>query len=269
VHRLADWMTPRPITVHRDTPLGDCARAMESHGVRHLPVVDNAGALQGVLTDADLFSRGRLIGPERVWAAWDPVDHERPARELAVPVFVVAQADVHVRDALDRLLRSPQDLIVVADGGRAPIGIFTEHDGVRMAAELLPATRLGLRKRRGPLFTVAHDAPALDAWHLMQEVRIRHVLVMAGETLTGVLSWRDLVREEVPGGGRWLRAGELVVGQDLLTVEEGTPVVEIARQLHSRHVGCAPLVDFARRPVGIVTRTDLVAWVTDELAAIA
>jgi len=47
---VRECMSPHPVTVHRKEPIGAAVRRMEEGGYRHLPVVDEAGRLVGVLS---------------------------------------------------------------------------------------------------------------------------------------------------------------------------------------------------------------------------
>jgi CBS domain-containing protein len=47
---VVECMTPNPEVVHRKEPIGAAVRRMEEGGYRHLPVVDEAGRLVGVLS---------------------------------------------------------------------------------------------------------------------------------------------------------------------------------------------------------------------------
>jgi CBS domain-containing protein len=62
--RVRQWMTEDPITTAADTDVGEAARVMLEHGFRHLPVLDDAGQVSGVV------SLRRVVGA--VQAAPDP-----------------------------------------------------------------------------------------------------------------------------------------------------------------------------------------------------
>jgi CBS domain-containing protein len=47
---IADCMTPNPVTVHPKDPIGVAVRRMEEGGYRHLPVVNENGKPEGVLS---------------------------------------------------------------------------------------------------------------------------------------------------------------------------------------------------------------------------
>ncbi len=53
--KVREVMTPNPITVYDDTPLEIAARLMAERGVGHLPVVDKAGRLVGIIAKSDLI----------------------------------------------------------------------------------------------------------------------------------------------------------------------------------------------------------------------
>ncbi len=51
---VEDVMTRNPIIVEEDTPLRVAADLMRERGIGHLPVVDKAGRLRGVVTRTDI-----------------------------------------------------------------------------------------------------------------------------------------------------------------------------------------------------------------------
>lgn len=53
-HRVAQWMSPDPMTIPPDTDARAARDLMIEHGFRHLPVVDD-GMMIGVISIRDLF----------------------------------------------------------------------------------------------------------------------------------------------------------------------------------------------------------------------
>lgn len=51
---IADVMTPRMVTVTRDTSVDQCIGLMKQHGIRHLPVLEN-GQLVGLVSMRDVM----------------------------------------------------------------------------------------------------------------------------------------------------------------------------------------------------------------------
>lgn len=81
--------------------------------------------------------------------------------------------------------------IVVVDERTHPVGILTERDLIAIVAESGAEREVGAVMTRDPVALPGHT-PAYEAALAMVERRIRHVLVLEGATLVGVVSERDL-----------------------------------------------------------------------------
>ena len=97
---------------------------------------------------------------------------------------------------------------------------------------------------------VEERVPAPDAAERMRATRIRHLVVVRGREVRGVLSDRDLV-----GAGE-RPVGQLMTEDPVLASPEDT-VRQVANRLRGRRIGCLPVVDAGGRVVGIVTTTDI------------
>jgi CBS domain-containing protein len=101
--------------------------------------------------------------------------------------------DDTVRAAIGRMLEADVGSVAVCDGTRL-VGIFTERDVLRLAGEGagLDELRVGdVMTTR--LVTVSADDDILAAARLMGEKRIRHLPVLQGENVLGVLGIRDVL----------------------------------------------------------------------------
>ena len=61
--RVREWMTERPVTASKATPIGRAARIMVTQGFRHLPVVDGERAV-GIVSLRDVVRATARIYPE-------------------------------------------------------------------------------------------------------------------------------------------------------------------------------------------------------------
>ena len=107
---------------------------------------------------------------------------------------------------------------------------------------------------------------------IMHLGRIRHLPVLDddGQQLVGIVSQRDLFRGALAkalGYGQFARRKLLdtllvkeVMSTDVVTTGPDTPLVEAARILVDRKIGCLPVVESGRL-VGILTEGDFVAMV--------
>jgi acetoin utilization protein AcuB len=122
------WMTTPVITVPEDCPAVLAFRKMLENQIRRLPVVDEDGALVGIVTDRDL--RGLALqtmdhDPE-LTSAEVQENELRVTDVMTTDVITVASGD-DVRDAALRMLNNRFTGLPVVDGG-ALVGIITVHD---------------------------------------------------------------------------------------------------------------------------------------------
>jgi CBS domain-containing protein len=102
---------------------------------------------------------------------------------------------------------------------------------------------------------------------VMKLGRIRHMPVLEGERLVGVVSQRDLLAASLsraldfdPSHRRsFLKsvAVEEVMARDVVTTVPDTSIGEAALLMIRRKIGCLPVVNDKGAPVGLVTETDL------------
>jgi len=116
------------------------------------------------------------------------------------------------------------------------------------------------------LATVRPDAPVAEAQHLMRHRRIRHLPVVAGGRLSGIITDRD-VRTALPSQATSLAAGEILYLLDRLSVERimtrpvitigpEAPIADAVALLLAHRIGALPVME-GDRLVGIITETDL------------
>jgi CBS domain-containing protein len=112
---------------------------------------------------------------------------------MSVRVVKVAP-DNSVRVAIARMLEENVGSVAVCEGERL-VGIFTERDVLRLAGEGpdFPDVEVGDVMTRRPV-TVSPDDDVLAAAQLMGERRIRHLPVVQGENLLGIVGIREVMR---------------------------------------------------------------------------
>jgi len=107
---------------------------------------------------------------------------------------VTVSPDHTVQVAIARMLEENVGSVAVCEGDRLA-GIFTERDVLRLAGEGpdFAEVRVG-DVMTTQLVTLAPDDDILDAARLMGERKIRHLPVLEGENLLGVVGIREVVR---------------------------------------------------------------------------
>jgi CBS domain-containing protein len=136
-----------------------------------------------------------------------------------------------VQVAIGRMMEENIGAVVVVEGPRLA-GIFTERDVLRMAAEGrdFNEVRMADVMTRSPL-TVEPDVHILDAARMMGERGVRHLPVVEGENLHGVIGIRDLLRSLVERVWRDHDQGAHDTAQSLLgrAARDGAPAGSAAR----------------------------------------
>jgi CBS domain-containing protein len=107
---------------------------------------------------------------------------------------VTVEPDDEVRVAIARMLEEGVGSVAVCEGERL-VGIFTERDVLRLAGEGpdFAEVHVGDVMTRNPV-TLAADDDVLDAARLMGERKIRHLPVVEGENLLGMVGIREVMR---------------------------------------------------------------------------
>ena len=104
---------------------------------------------------------------------------------------------------------------------------------------------------------IALEADLGDAVKLMQEHGIRHLPVMDGEALAGVVSERDLsmIESLLPEEWQQICVAEAMT-PDPYTVAPDVPLWEVAKHMAQQKLGCAVVQDEQGDVVGLFTTTD-------------
>ena len=102
--------------------------------------------------------------------------------------------------------------------------------------------------------TVTPETPVVEARRLLDEHRIRHLPVVVGERLVGMLSDRD-IRSAGTAAARDGVVGAIMTATPV-TVSSDTRVEDAAQLLVDRKIGGLPVVD-GQTLSGIVTADDL------------
>ncbi len=114
------------------------------------------------------------------------------------------------------------------------------------------------------VLTVSPETTAAEALTLCREKRIRHLPVLEGGRMVGLISDRDL-RASTPALGDANRAAALdkirvgdEMAREISTADPDDPIEQAAMAMHERKIGCLPVVE-GEDLVGILTTSDVMA----------
>jgi CBS domain-containing protein len=129
-------MSNDPITIRGEETCHEAASRMLRHKIRHLPVVDRRGLLEGIVTDRDLrhyllsTAMARELGRQ---PAARLLERGLVVDVMSSPAFVTT-ADEDVETAARRMREHHVGALPVVDG-RQLIGILTETDLLRQIVD--------------------------------------------------------------------------------------------------------------------------------------
>lgn len=145
---VRDIMSRNPLSIEPEAPIAAAIDVMVERKIRHLPVVDEHGAVVGIITDRDLRSAALAPALEEylsVAARRQLRGIGRALENLRVKDAmtcnpVTTKPDVAVTQAAALMLEQHIGSLPVIDNG-ALVGIVTDRDAVKALARQVPALR--------------------------------------------------------------------------------------------------------------------------------
>ena len=181
---VAQRMTANPFTVTSGSSVPEAQEVMASHGVRHLPVVDD-GAVVGVISKNDI--RAALPSQATTLSAQEAtylVSKLRVGKVMSKPAIVISPDALLEEAALSMRDNKIEILPVVEDG--ALVGVITESDLLDSFIDIMgfrdPGTRLTIEAKDQP--GVLATLTGITANH---HANIQHLAVHRGLLDTSVV----------------------------------------------------------------------------------
>lgn len=115
-------------------------------------------------------------------------------RELVKGSVITCTEDEPIECAVVKMYAANVGSVVVVDKSGHPVGIITERDVVRFLAQEIDLKTPLSHVARKSLVTASPDDSVLSAAVKMVENNIRHMPVVEGGRLVGVVSIRDVLR---------------------------------------------------------------------------
>ena len=296
-------ITYNPVTVSPDDSIAQVLRLMEECETHHVPVVDEAFHLLGIISDLDIArclefndtgdDGAATANGERAWpdaprsSCEDSLlcrdanrDALPTAGEMMTRTVTALESDLAPLVALQAILDKRFHSIPITAAGRLT-GIVTSSDFLREFASLGPAiARNPIAKAMSPWRpTIALDAGCDAARRLMAAHHADYLGVVEGVRPRGVLSARRLRRTnrlELIADGSFAGDDQLMVNEtaSIADVFGSTPETiyaldslgEAAAILSERKLDGLAVIDDAGRVKGMITETDLLKALSRALA---
>ncbi|BBI62211.1 hypothetical protein HSBAA_35170 [Vreelandella sulfidaeris] len=180
----------RPITEFMSSPvhtapqqmlLSEAALFLNTHKLRHLVVVNEAGHPVGILSQTDIVMNQGL----------EPYLRLREVQSVMRPDPLVIQGSLKVTEAAHQMRILKQDAAIIIDNHQ--MGIITERDIVSFIArqlEDIPVMEIASQ----PVLSVDESTPLINARDLLINHHIRHLVVRDNQSIiSGLLSFSDIL----------------------------------------------------------------------------
>ncbi|ABW28448.1 PAS domain S-box protein [Acaryochloris marina] len=163
---------------------------LQTHHIRHLPVLNDTGGLIGVITTESLR---KVLEPTMLLKL-------RHVSEVMTPTVVTAPPSDTIQQLAQRMAMHQMSCVVIAQqqsqtSGVQPLGIITERDIVKFQALSLDLqTTLAETVMSQPLVCLNLDDKLWDAHQTMQDMQVRRLVVMGQQgDLAGILTQASIL----------------------------------------------------------------------------
>jgi len=141
---IKDRMTKHPLTISEDESIAETHRYMQDQDVRHLPVLNKAGDMVGLVAESDLLkAQPSAVTSLSMWEIHYLLDRVK-VKDVMVREVITTTEDCPIEDAAQHMLEHKISCLPVVRKGKL-VGIITETDLFRVFLEMFAARQKGLR----------------------------------------------------------------------------------------------------------------------------
>ncbi len=141
---IKDRMTKHPLTISEDESLADTHRYMQEQDVRHLPVMNKAGNMVGLVAESDLLKAQPSAATSlSTWEIHYLLDRIK-VKDVMIREVITTTEDCPIEEAAQLMLEHKIGCLPVVRKGQL-VGMITETDLFRVFLEMFAARQKGLR----------------------------------------------------------------------------------------------------------------------------
>jgi CBS domain-containing protein len=129
--RAGDLMTIEPIVIAADAPIEEAQRLILDYGISGLPVVDDTGAVVGVVSQTDFMHLGN---PDIQALIHHKPSGIRVGEIMSRPAVMVTLATA-LAEAARTMVDQRVHRVVVVDDRERPVGVLSAMDYVQLYAD--------------------------------------------------------------------------------------------------------------------------------------
>src|SRR6516225_4746040 len=217
--KALDVMVSPVMTVGENETVRDAAKLLIAKRISAVPVVDGAGKLVGIVTEADLLHRAEA-GTERPVAWWLSLisgdraladeyvkSHARKVKDVMTRDVKTAEPDTPLVDIADLFEEKHIKRVPIVSKGGDLLGIVSRADIIQAVASARPNLEVSLSDAtiRKALLAELKKQPwshvhrlnvtvtggVVDLWGLVDSEKERQAITVVAETVSGVTGVND------------------------------------------------------------------------------
>ena len=162
-----DVMTREVVTIGPDTPVLQIVQLLLSRGISGVPVIDEAGALLGVVSQGDLLRRVE-IGTEKRRGGW---------RAFFIGTATLAEEYVRSHGTIARDIMTRDVISVSRDASLADIADLREQKRIKRVPVLEDGKLVGIISRSNLLRAFSSQQPGASAEVAADDATVREALL--------------------------------------------------------------------------------------------
>jgi CBS domain-containing protein len=217
--KARDVMVSPVVTVGENETIRDAAKLLIEKRISAVPVVDGAGKLVGIVTEADLLHRAEagterpvswwlsLISGDRALADEYVKSHARKVKDVMTRDVKTAEPDTPLVDIADLFEEKHIKRVPIVSKGGDLLGIVSRADIIQAVASARPNLEVSLSDAtiRKALLAELKKQPwshvhrlnvtvtggVVDLWGLVDSEKERQAITVVAETVSGVTGVND------------------------------------------------------------------------------
>lgn len=195
---------------------------------------------------------------------WSTMIPQALIKDLMSPAVATVSPDATVAEVVRIMRRRVVSSMVVADGQRRPLGIFTERDAVAAAHRQLNIHHVRVRELMGsPPLTADGGAGFRDAYVKMVEQGVRHLIVVDVDgCVEGLLSEGDFLKSLGPEQLLTIKQVDSVMTRRVVSVAPDDTLETAVQCMAEGRYSCV-LVVRDECPLGMLTERDVLGLLED------
>ncbi|MBT5231490.1 MAG: CBS domain-containing protein [Methylococcales bacterium] len=137
MYTIDEIMTTDVFTLYQSDNLFEARQLMEKEKIRHLPILNSADQFVGLITNRDILAAAVSVLADMTEREKIDIESSIQIQDIMSKDIFVANENVEIMEASQHLVDHKHGCLPVVNGTKNLVGIITETDFVRLAANLL------------------------------------------------------------------------------------------------------------------------------------